>query len=202
MGTGMANGNGNGNGETPPAPDPYEDEVKSLNPIAYWRLSDPLGSTEANGRDRRAHSRATIGRSSGHRQLRPGTGPESQRPERHVGAVRRDRLRRGRPRRDFETLQFTVEALVHPDSVVGRARRRRQHVLLPHCRRRVGAGHRPAFRHRRPGHRWVLRARDKRWLRPGQRSSPGARLTSQSSAPPGTWRSRSTAWSSRSTGME
>ena len=176
MGTGMANGNGDGNGNgTPPAPDPYVDEVKSLNPIAYWRLSDPLGSAEA--KDEIGQPALLSGNNPGAVQ---GTVLFDQAPlnlsdpnatSAHfdgtgfVEVAHDARLRDG--------CSSPSRRSWHPDSVVARA------VVVGNMSSSliVGGGwalaHRPAFRRRRPGHRWALRARDKRWLRSGRWSSPG-----------------------------
>jgi hypothetical protein len=113
-------GNGNGNGETPPVPDPYVDEVKSLNPIAYWRLSDPLGSTEAKDEigappsgdhPGAVEGTVTFGQAPGLNLSDPNATSAQFDGTGHV-EVAQDQA--------FETPQFTVEAHVHPDSVVSR----------------------------------------------------------------------------------
>ena len=193
-GNGNGDGNGDGNG-TPPAPDPYVDEVKSLNPIAYWRLSDPLGSAEA--KDEIGQPALLSGNNPG---AVLGTVLFDQAPlnlsdpnatSAHFDG---DRLRRGRPRRRLRDAAVHRRGARGPGQRRGSCRRGRQHVLVPHCRRRVGTAHRPALQQRRRRYRRVFRAGGKRWLRSGRWSSSECRLTSQSSAPPGTWRSRSTAW--------
>ena len=85
----------NGNGlRRRPRPTRTRTRSRSSDPIAYWRLSDPLGSSVAAD-EMGAHPGAVVGTVNFGHDPRP----ESQRPERHVRAVRRDRLRRGRPRR-------------------------------------------------------------------------------------------------------
>ncbi len=103
----------------------------SLNPIAYWRLSDP----PAELRRTRAKTKSGHPRGNNRAQFRaPSTfgqapGPESQRPRRHVGALRRDRLRRGRPRRRLRDAAVHRRGARAPGQRRGSWRRRRQHAF-------------------------------------------------------------------------
>ena len=134
-------------------------------PIAYWRLSDPLRQSR-EGRDRLAALGRPSGRVSGQRDAWPATGPE---PQRHRTPRRRASTGPASSRSPttdvFELLTFTVEALVHPDSIgsgggviVG--------SMSPRSGR-VGPGRRPAVVHRQPSHRRVFRGVGKRRRRAG-----------------------------------
>jgi hypothetical protein len=101
-----------------PAPLPYADEIKSSNPIAYWRLSDPPGSDVAkdeigappSGDHPGAYQGSwTLGQPPGLNESDPGATPARFDGAGHV-EVAHDTA--------FEMSQFTVEALVHPDSIV------------------------------------------------------------------------------------
>jgi hypothetical protein len=113
-------GDGDGDGEGPP-PVPYADEVMSSNPIAYWRLSDPPGSSVAkdeigappSGDHPGAYQGSwTLGQPPGLNESDPVATPARFDGIGHV-EVAHDPMA-------FEMSQFTVEALVHPDSVVAR----------------------------------------------------------------------------------
>ena len=140
----------------PPAPDPYVDEVLDLIPIAYWRLTDPLGSSEAAD-EMGVHPGTVVD------TVNFGQGPPSLNlSDPNVTFAQFDAtgfVEVAHSDDAFETQKFTVEALVAPASVGESCRRGRQHVLGPHWRRWVGARHRPALPWGR-GHRWVFRAGD------------------------------------------
>jgi hypothetical protein len=102
----------------PPAPDPYTDVVKSSNPTAYWRLSDPFRSTEAKDEIGAPPSGDHPGTYTGSVTLGQAPGlndsDAAATPARFDGDSLVDIVHAT----EFEMLQFTVEALVHPDSVV------------------------------------------------------------------------------------
>jgi hypothetical protein len=104
-----------------PAPLPYADEVKSSNPIAYWRLSDPPGGDvakdEIGAPPSGDHPGAYQGAVTETLGEKPGLNDSDidATPARFDGASSVDVPHDPAV---FEMTQFTVEALVHPDSVV------------------------------------------------------------------------------------
>jgi Concanavalin A-like lectin/glucanases superfamily len=100
--------------ETPPVP--YADEVMSSDPIAYWRLSDALGevtATDSIGPWPGNHPGTYVGNVA---LEQPGLNLSDQ----GATAAHFDGTGLVDVAHDpvFEMTQFTVEALVHPDSVV------------------------------------------------------------------------------------
>jgi hypothetical protein len=113
-------GDGDGDGEGPP-PVPYAEAVENSGPIAYWRLTDLAGSNFAADEipsPPGAHPGAYQG------TVAPGQGPPLNLSEGNAKSTHFDGTGYVEIPHDpaaFETAQFTVEALVAPDSVVGRA---------------------------------------------------------------------------------
>ena len=99
-----------------PALEPYADEVISLNPIAYWRLTDPVGSNVATD------SAPPSGDHPGEYQggVTPGQSPGLNLSDPSATAASFDGTGFVEVPHAiaFETSEFTVEALVAPDSVV------------------------------------------------------------------------------------
>jgi hypothetical protein len=101
----------------PAAPMPYADAVLASGPIAYWRLSDPDGSTEAKdeigalpvGHPGTYQGTVILGQLPGLNLSDPIATPARFDGESFV-EVAHDPV--------FETSEFTVEALVQPTSVV------------------------------------------------------------------------------------
>jgi Concanavalin A-like lectin/glucanases superfamily len=101
-----------------PAPLPYADEVMSSSPIAYWRLSDPPGSNLAKDEIGSPPSGDHPGTYQGSVTL--GQAPGLNLSDPNATATHFDGTGFVEVAHDaaFEMSQFTVEALVHPDSVV------------------------------------------------------------------------------------
>jgi hypothetical protein len=118
-------GSGTGDGETgqtgpddmPPTPDPYVEEVLASGPIAYWRLSDPpgnlakdeIGSPPSGDHPGEYQGNVTLGQPPGLNLSDPNGTPARFDGTGFVEVVH-DSV--------FELSTFTVEALVHPDSIV------------------------------------------------------------------------------------
>ena len=117
-GNGNGNGNGNGDGNGGPTPVPYVDEVMSSSPIAYWRLSDPPGSVTAKDEIGAPPSGDHPGEYQGTVTL--GLAPSLNASDPNATPARFDGESFVEVVHDpvFEMAQFTVEALVYPDSVV------------------------------------------------------------------------------------
>jgi hypothetical protein len=103
--------------EPPPVPQDYDDEVKQSNPIAYWRLSDADGSNAAKDEIGAPPLGDHPGTYQGIVTLGqpPGLNDSdvSATPARFDGSSFADVAHAPA----FEMATFTVEALVHPDSV-------------------------------------------------------------------------------------
>jgi hypothetical protein len=98
-------------------PDPYAKVVENANPIAYWRLSDPFGSTEARDEvgastsgDHPGVVPGTVTLGQAHLNLSDPTATSAHFDGTGFVEVAHADV--------FEMLQFTIEALVAPDSVV------------------------------------------------------------------------------------
>ncbi len=103
--------------EPPPEPTTYEDEVKNSNPIAYWRLSDPdpsdtakdeIGAPPLGDHWGTYQGPVTLGQSPGLNDSDINATPARFDGDGFVDVPHADA---------FEMLTFTVEALIHPDSV-------------------------------------------------------------------------------------
>jgi hypothetical protein len=101
----------------PEAPKPYAEEVLDSVPIAYWRLSDPDGSTEAKdeigaapvGHPGVYHGDVQLGQLASLNLSHPAATAAGFDGESYVEVAHAQ---------EFETDEFTVEALVRPMSVV------------------------------------------------------------------------------------